>query len=147
MNALVQQARKYIGVPWKHRGRTRRGLDCGGLPAIVYADLGDPRPDLSRYGRDPFKDGLMRALEDALGAPVWSGSKGQCPRSVLQPGQVVAIAPDKLPRHVAIIGDDEIHGLSIIHADGTPGIKRVIEQGMEPDTLGKIVAVYQRPVQ
>jgi cell wall-associated NlpC family hydrolase len=146
MNALVQQARTYIGVPWRHRGRTRRGLDCGGLPALAYAELGDPRPDLSRYGREPFRDGLMRALEDALGTPVWSGAKGQCPRAVLAPGQVVAMAPDKLPRHVAIVGDDALYGLSVIHADGTGDTKRVLEQGLDAYFLHQIVAVFYRPV-
>lgn len=31
---------KYLGIPYKHRGRTTDGLDCWGLLKLVYADLG-----------------------------------------------------------------------------------------------------------
>jgi len=31
---------KYLGIPYRHRGRTMEGLDCWGLLKFVYADLG-----------------------------------------------------------------------------------------------------------
>lgn len=31
---------KYLGIPYKHRGRTMDGLDCWGFLKLVYADLG-----------------------------------------------------------------------------------------------------------
>jgi cell wall-associated NlpC family hydrolase len=147
VSKIVQQARTYLGVKWKHRGRKPDALDCGGLPIRAYADLGVVLPDLERYGRDPFNDGLVRGITEALGAPVWVGSKGACTVALLQVGDIVVMAPEKQPRHIGIIGDDPMYGLSLIHADGTPGIGRVIEQGMEADTLGKIVAVFRRPVE
>lgn len=146
MSNIADQARTYLGVPWRHRGRTRKGMDCGGLPSRVYADLGDPRPDLVRYGRDPFNDGLMRVLTDALGAPVWQGGKGSCHREILKVGDVVVMSPGPLPRHVAIVGDDSMYGLSLIHADGTIGTQRVVEEGLEVGALEKIVAVFRRPI-
>ena len=31
---------KYLGIPYKHRGREMTGLDCWGFLKCVYADLG-----------------------------------------------------------------------------------------------------------
>lgn len=31
---------KYLGIHYKHRGRTLDGLDCWGFLKLVYADLG-----------------------------------------------------------------------------------------------------------
>ena len=31
---------KYLGIPYRHRGRTMDGLDCWGFLKLVYADLG-----------------------------------------------------------------------------------------------------------
>ncbi len=32
--------KKYLGIPYKHQGRSLEGLDCWGLILAVYADLG-----------------------------------------------------------------------------------------------------------
>ena len=31
---------KYLGIPYRHRGRTLEGLDCWGFLKLVYIDLG-----------------------------------------------------------------------------------------------------------
>lgn len=31
---------KYLGIPYKHRGRGMDGLDCWGLAKLIYKDLG-----------------------------------------------------------------------------------------------------------
>lgn len=146
MSRLVQAARNYIGVPWRHCGRSKTGLDCGGLPWLAYADCGVALPDRRRYGRDPFNNGLAEAVVDALGAPVWAGQKGACARSSLQPGQVVLMSPAGRPRHLAIVGDSETFGLSLIHADSTPGVMRVAEIGMDDFFVRQIVAVFFKAV-
>lgn len=144
MSALVQQARAYLDTPFRHRGRTARGLDCAGLGWRVYADLGVELPDIERYGREPWNNGLMQGLEAALGAPVWAG-RGPA-RELLQVGDVVVIAWVREPHHVALVGDDLIHGLSLIHADGTLGVRRVVEHGLDDRYLSLIVAIFRRPV-
>lgn len=32
--------KKYLGIPYQHRGRTEEGLDCWGLLKCVYSDMG-----------------------------------------------------------------------------------------------------------
>ncbi|MGJ7512338.1 C40 family peptidase [Variovorax sp. GT1P44] len=146
MSALVQAARRYKGVPWRHCGRSVTGMDCAGLPWLAYADCGVSLPDRRRYGRDPFNNGLMDAVVEALGDPVWSGEKGACVRSMLQPGDVLVMSPASRPRHLGIVGDDEMHGLSLIHADSTPGVMCVAEIGMDDFFVRQIVCVFRRPV-
>lgn len=146
MKSLSDQARTYLGTRYKHRGRSRKGIDCAGLPWCCYADLGVELPDLRLYGREPHQDGMMTAVRAALGEPVWQGSKGSCPRSALMPDDVVVLAFVQEPHHMAIIGKDAMYGLSMIHADGTLGTSRVVEHGIEPQHLAMICAVFRRPV-
>ncbi|MGJ7497455.1 NlpC/P60 family protein [Variovorax sp. RT4R15] len=155
MSRLVARARTHIGVPYRHLGRTAQHLDCAGLPWLSYAEEGVALPDLKKYGRTPFDDGLMRAVEDALGAPVWVGSVGRVvSRALLQVGDVVAMRFVKEPHHLAIVGDDAWHGLSLIHADGTPQAGphgrmlpgKVVEHGLTDHFLAMIAAVFRRPL-
>jgi cell wall-associated NlpC family hydrolase len=158
MSRLVEIARTFIGVPFKHRGRDRRGMDCAGLAWCAYAEAGVVMPDVSRYGREPHRDGLMRVCREGLGAPLWLGSVGEVvPRSLLQPGDVVVIRFEIHPHHIGIVGTDEIHGLSLIHANGQRGLRsatgpgfdkvgRVMEHGIDDAQLAMICAVFRRPV-
>jgi len=41
-NELVAAARRYIGTPWRDRGRSTTGLDCIGLLAVAMRDCGVP---------------------------------------------------------------------------------------------------------
>lgn len=141
---LVTRARTYLDVPYRHRGRSIRGVDCAGLPMCAYADEGVVLPDLERYGRTPHKDGLVEAVIAALGEPIWRGRA--VARSILQVGDVVALAFVQEPHHLAIVGDDRRHGLSLIHADGTPGVSRVVEHGLTERYQNMIVAVFRRPI-
>lgn len=54
---------KYIGVPYKHKGRDLTGLDCWGFIKLVYLELGFDVPDNDDYemeghlkGKDYFAD-------------------------------------------------------------------------------------------
>jgi len=51
---VVDAARSYLGVPWRHQGRARRvGLDCLGLLVVVAEDLGYYPQDYLCYTREP----------------------------------------------------------------------------------------------
>lgn len=140
---LLTAARSLLGVPWRHRGRSRVGLDCAGLPWLMYAECGLVLPDRRDYGREPFKQGLKSAMADS-GTTVWEGPKGSAPLSLLQPADVVLMDPAGQPRHVAVIGDDLLHTFSLIHADGLAG--SVIEHGLSDMYLKQIVCVFRRPL-
>lgn len=136
MSALADSARQFIGVKFRHRGRSRTGLDCVGLVVAAYNALGVALPDFRLYGREPFRDGLLRHTEAALGPPV-----SEAPMD----GDVVVIRYHVNPHHVAIVGARDYGGqtaLTLIHSEGSIG--RVLEQRLTPDV--KITHVFRRPV-
>lgn len=104
----VAEARSYIGVKWRHRGRTRLGIDCIGLVVKAVAAGGIDMRDRRDYGREPWKDGLRRELQEHFGDPVTD----------MQPGDVVLMRwdQDPEPAHVGVIGDYPHGGLSLIHS-------------------------------
>lgn len=133
MSPLVDAARSYLGVPFRHRGRTSAGLDCAGLLVVAYRDLGIELPDIRIYGREPHKNGLVRAVEDGFGQPL-----GRAP----EPGDVLLMRFEREPHHLGIVGDYIHGGLSLIHAYGAAG--RVVEHRLDAAWRARIVAVYRR---
>lgn len=66
--ALIKAARRYAEarVPFRHQGRTPRGMDCIGLIVCAAHDIGLEVPDRRDYARDPHGDELERELDEAL---------------------------------------------------------------------------------
>lgn len=143
---LVARARTYDKVPYVHRGRSRKGVDCAGLVWCCYADEGILLPDVKRYGREPNRLGLMmQAVRDAFGHPVWEGdSENRVPRALLAVGDVLVLRFVREPHHMAIIGTDRLRGLSLIHAHGES--QKVVEHGLDDDWQSRILAVFRRPI-
>lgn len=50
-NDISQEALSWIGTPWKHQGRSRRGVDCCGLVVVVGQQLGLDVEDVTGYNR------------------------------------------------------------------------------------------------
>ena len=144
MSALADAARAFDGVRFRHRGRTATGLDCVGLGVAAYAACGVAVPDFRLYGREPFRDGMVRYMGAALGEPV---AVAPVAADSLRDGDVVLIRFAVNPHHMAIIGSAEYGGvpaLTLIHADGMVG--RVLEQRLTPDVAARITHVFRRPV-
>lgn len=63
---LVAQARSYLGVPWRHQGRTRAGIDCAGLIVLVARDLGLADYDSTAYGRRAQGQGFVEHFRSQM---------------------------------------------------------------------------------
>lgn len=141
MTQLIEAARSYIGVRFRHRGRNKKGLDCAGEIKVPYADCGVELPDFLLYGREPHRDGLIKHVSAALGEPV---AVAPIKESDLQEGDVAVMRYDHEPHHLAWITNYPLGGFAILHADGWEG--RVLEQRLAPDMRERITHLYRRPV-
>lgn len=142
MGKLVDAARAYLGVKWRHRGRTRQGVDCAGLGVLAYRDCGVELQDWTMYGREPWQDGLITNLTRALGEPLELTNDFK-----FDDGDVVVLRFVNEPHHVGILAEVDYGGtpaLNIIHADGLVG--RVVEVRFDDAARKRVTHVYRRAV-
>jgi cell wall-associated NlpC family hydrolase len=148
MGQLANAARGYIGTRFRHRGRSAVGVDCAGLGVLAYRDCGVELPDYTLYGREPYRDGLVQYITQALGEPVWqAGQSAYSAHSALRDDDVIVMRFDREPHHVGIVAAATYGGtqaFNIVHADGNVG--RVIEQRLAPDTINRITHVFRKAV-
>ena len=126
-DAVVREARTWVGVPFRHQGRDRTGVDCWGLPTVVLRELG-ALPDgfgAADYPRRPVDaEGDRRiahyctTLPDAL------------------PGCLVALRLARTITHVALLTDTD----TMIHALEKHG--QVIEHGFRGMWKTRYAASY-----
>jgi len=121
---IIDTARKYLGVRYKHQGRTVYGLDCLGLLVRVAHDLGLSKDDNTDYG--PVPDG--RRLMAEMDARLERVAKGK-------PGDVLLMRFDKNPQHLAIMTDK-----GIIHSFAQA--RAVVEHGLNSEWSDRIVRTY-----
>lgn len=102
---VVDEARQWLGVPWRHLGRNRAGIDCVGLGVVVCHRLNIPVVDVAAYSRVP-NSSLIKHLQRVADA---------IPVSEAEVGDFFAIRDQQYPFHVAFLSDKD--GVPhIIHA-------------------------------
>ena len=134
-----QIAMRYLGVPFAHCGRSRRGLDCVGLMVLVGLEWGIDVQDSPYYGREPARNNnsfqLRDYLERYLGPPV------ERPYGV-NDVVLMKLRPRFAPAHVGIVAPHE-HGLGLIHSYGAIG--KVVLQRIDERRHSQIIEVFQWP--
>lgn len=134
---IVAAARRHLGTPWVHQGRTPGvGLDCLGLAIVVARELGFVPADfdVNGYGRVPDGISLPAGLAEHL---------VQVPRSRMAPGDVVAVAFDADPQHVGIVVPYRHGGLAMVHAASRTG--KVEETRLMFSNAMRFTGAYQFP--
>lgn len=131
---VLAQARSYMGVRFKHLGRTREeGLDCFGLIIRVAWDLGLSDFTLAGYGRIPHPATVRHHCGEQM-----------IEKQILQmqPADVVLMAHKRWVCHLAFVGDRG-RPFSLIQADSDkPGVSEV---SLTCDLQQRIHACYQLP--
>ena len=98
-----QIARQFLGIPYRHGGRDRKGLDCLGLVHLFYRELGIKVPDNDGqpYANDWYKKDPERLLRGLLqvGKPV------DLPAEPLQPLDLVYFRMGGAITHVGVMID------------------------------------------
>ncbi len=128
---IVKAARSYLGVPYRHQGRSRRGLDCVGLVLNVLNDVGIQIDEKDRrYSTWPVDNRLEMTLEELF-----------VPVSSPKVGNLLLFKFFKLrPYHSGIAGDYPHGGLSIIHVTASYG--KVVEHSMTDKWKRMLVKGY-----
>jgi cell wall-associated NlpC family hydrolase len=102
----VAEARDWIGVPFRHQGRTRAGVDCVGLLLCVGQAMGLRAEDVTGYTRRAQGMGFIEHFRRNLEEVVPGAARA---------GDVLVFSETVYPCHTGLLS--ERHGvLHLIHA-------------------------------
>lgn len=131
--AFVAAARGYVGVPWRHLGRARTGVDCIGLVLLAARDVGWDLPDPAPYAREPQGTSL---LEGILG----HASRVSSPA----PGDVLLFRMGLYGGHVGIASMHPAWGVpACLHAYAPR--RQVVEQPMDAELRAALLGAFRLP--
>jgi len=123
-------AREWLGVPWRHLGRSRGGVDCIGLVLLSCAAAGVAIPDPAPYTREP------------QGARLAAGITEHADRVPIEPGTVLLFRMGLFAGHVGVASLHPVHGVpAVIHAYAPHRI--VVEQPMDDALRAALVGAYR----
>jgi hypothetical protein len=131
---IVNCARSYVGVRFKHEGRTREeGLDCFGLIIRVAWDLHLSQFTLTGYGHYPHAPSVRKHCAQQM---------TKKPLVKMQVGDVVLCAYKHWESHLAFVGSNRTR-FFLIHSLAEE--RRVVESPLSDDLRSHIRACYQLP--
>jgi cell wall-associated NlpC family hydrolase len=132
---IVSAARSWVGVPYKHLGRDRSGVDCAGLIMGVAKEFGIEPEAPRAYSNQPKGATLLVPADKQM----WVVKRDR-----LIPGDVVVLwawTPNE-PQHFGIVADHP-HGVSFIHAFSKFG--KVTEQSWNRFWNKHFTGIYNYP--
>jgi cell wall-associated NlpC family hydrolase len=132
--AVVDEARSWIGVRWLHQGRSRHGIDCIGLVVVVRRALGIGDYDISGYPRAP--DGSFMSHFLAAG-----GVRIGILRAM--PADLLLFKDARSPCHVGIVTARSGDVMHMAHAYAPR--HKVLEEPVVNEWQKKWVAAFQMP--
>jgi len=131
-------------VPWKHCGRSTRGIDCVGVPAFGFAAIGVDVDDLSSYDRAPDGKLLREYVQRHLGNPI--------ARPRWRPGDIALMRwfeskERTWHNHVGVLTETPYGALALLHSHlqaqiGDKTIGGVIEHRLSTPWDRRVHEVY-----
>jgi cell wall-associated NlpC family hydrolase len=137
MKEIVNIARKYVGTPFVHQGRSPHGVDCLGLLIMVANELNlhgrDGLPlvahDNLNYSRNPDTENLLNKLCACL-----------TPKITPEIGDIGLFKIDGNAQHLAIISDYNNDNLGLIHA--YQNVNAVVEHNFSQNWKNRLVQLF-----
>lgn len=128
---MIESARAWCGVPWRHLGRDRAGVDCIGLLLVAARDAGRDLPDPAPYAREP------------QGTRLLEGIAALCRRvAVPEPGDVLLFRMGIFGGHVGLATRHAAYGVpAVLHAYAPH--RRVVEQVMDDTLRGALAGAFR----
>jgi len=133
IDSLIEEARKYLGVPWKHQGRSMKGVDCVGFLLLAFKHINVNIIEIKGYSKSPDGIALKKIMDEQPNL-----KRVHYP---YLPGDVVLFRIRKHPQHVALLTGTK-ENLKMIHSYNG-GAKKVIEHDFAEYWRNKIVSVYR----
>ena len=128
--AVVLEARRWIGTPFHHQGRALGvGVDCAGVVVMVAKALSLSDFDTTNYGHVPNGDEMERILAENMDRVQLDQRRA---------GDVLHFAFDAEPQHLAILTEEN----TIIHAYSLQP-RRVVEVPLDAVWLARARGVYR----
>lgn len=127
---VVSEARSYVGVRFRHQGRSRQGVDCAGLLYCVYNHVVGLNGNYIQYPNQLTSGMAFRKMRD-YGDRISRNDAG--------PGDTVLMNFCGSSTHLGILTER-----GVIHADGPLG--RVVEHSLNDSVViynGRIVAYFR----
>jgi cell wall-associated NlpC family hydrolase len=143
-HAIVAEARRWLGTPFAHQGRTHGvGTDCGGLvggvavatgvlPSTWWRDVFDPL--FAGYGRQPSNGTLERICESFM---------RRIDLAEATDGDVLLMRFTGEPQHLAIVVPYAHGGYAAIHA--LLRARMVVEHRLDGLWWSRVVAAFRMP--
>ena len=132
--AFVSAARGYVGVPWRHLGRSRTGVDCIGLVLLAAREVGVELPDPAPYAREPQGTRLLEGII-AHAARV----------SEVRAGDVLLFRLSLYGGHVGIASVHPAWGVpACLHAYAPR--RQVVEQPMDAELRTALIGAFRLPL-
>lgn len=130
---IVEEARALLGAPFKHRGRSARGIDCVGLPIVIGWSLGlHSYEDEVEYTRQSNGHTLLKPFLE------------HCERlsnpALHQDGDILILKDRFYPHHTAIRASNG-EMTTLIHACVHRGL--VVEDPFTDEWRSKLMTVFR----
>lgn len=130
---LDEAARAYLGVPWRHLGRSREGIDCIGLVLLAARACGIAADDPAPYAREPASHRLRQEL---------AGMLDEVPLAEARAGDVVVFNLGLYAGHLGVRGvHPEYRVPSVIHAYAPR--RRVVEEPLATIEAGTLTCAFR----
>ena len=128
---IIAEARSWLETPWRHQGRTKRGIDCAGLIIRTGNDLKLLNYDVKAYPRHTSRDAFIRHFQANMKEKHVSQRK---------PGDVLLFKDGIYACHCGIIATKEGRE-TVIHAYINRG--KTVEEPLIGDFLKKMTHCFE----
>lgn len=128
---LVQEARSWVGHPWRHQGRGVRGIDCVGLVVRVAHGFGLSEYDATGYSRRATGVGFEKHFDDNM---------NRVNIMDVREGDVVIFADTTYPCHCAFYSESKGYP-TIIHAHAMR--RKVLEEPFTDEWRNKALMAFR----
>lgn len=134
---IAETARSYIGVEYRHQGRSRQAIDCIGLVVVVANELGYPIKTATNYSADPAGNFVLKGCDEWL---IKTGDK----TSDLKEGDILVMWGHTRgeAQHFAFVAMNS-NQPTMIHAWSK--FEKVVEHGITDFWRKRIMGVYSLP--